>query len=138
MSSKVLTHCKAHCNEFLSESHFIINYGPGRPATLPDAFLNQDKVYSERGVEFIRNNPQDFNQVLKKDEIQESRFFYIKVVIISDLVDQIQRNLWHEKYFKEVLKKLERGESVPDDSLQPPAKLLLFKDGVVITINREF
>ncbi|MBW0555971.1 hypothetical protein O181_095686, partial [Austropuccinia psidii MF-1] len=71
MSSKILAHC--------------------RLATLPDALSLQDNVNPERGVDFISKNPQDVDQVIKEDRIQESRFFLIKVKIFSDLVDQIQK-----------------------------------------------
>ncbi|MBW0573707.1 hypothetical protein O181_113422 [Austropuccinia psidii MF-1] len=57
--------------------------------------------------------------------------------MFSDLVDQIQRQVWQDKDYKEILKKLARGESVPDYSLEPQAKLLLFKDRVVIPSNHE-
>ena len=94
-------------------------------------------MYPERGVDFISKNPQNFHQVLKQDGIQESRFFSIKVEIFSDLVDKIQKEVWQDKDYKEILKQLARGESVPDYSLEPQAKLLLFKDRVVIPSNEE-
>ncbi|MBW0505928.1 hypothetical protein O181_045643 [Austropuccinia psidii MF-1] len=90
----------------------------------------QDNVYPERGLDFISKNPQAFHQVLKKNEIKESRFF-------SDLVDQIQKAVWQDKDYKEVLKQLERVESVSDYTVHPQAKLLLFKDRVVIPRNHE-
>ncbi|MBW0477893.1 hypothetical protein O181_017608 [Austropuccinia psidii MF-1] len=80
MSSKVLTCCQAHWDEF----HFTITYLPGRLATLPDALPHWDGVYPERGVDFISKNPQDFHQVIEKNLIQESRFLSIKVEIFSD------------------------------------------------------
>ncbi|MBW0514997.1 hypothetical protein O181_054712, partial [Austropuccinia psidii MF-1] len=137
MSSKVLTCCQAHWAEFLSEFHFTITYRPGRLATLPDALSRWDDVYPERGVDFISKNPQNFHQVIKQDGIQESRFFSIKVEVFSDLVDKIQKEVWQDKDYKEILKQLARGESVPDYSLEPQAKLLLFKDRVVIPSNEE-
>ncbi|MBW0522990.1 hypothetical protein O181_062705 [Austropuccinia psidii MF-1] len=123
--------------EFLSEFDFTITYCPGRLATLPDALSHQDGVYTERGVDFIRKNPQNFHQVIKQDGIQESRFFSTKVEIFSGLVDKIQKELWQYKDYKEILKQLARGESVPDYSLEPQAKLLLFKDRVVTPSNEE-
>ncbi|MBW0491545.1 hypothetical protein O181_031260, partial [Austropuccinia psidii MF-1] len=137
MSSKVLTCSQAHWAEFLSEFHFTITYHPGRLATLPDALSSWDNVYPERGVDFISKNPQNFHQIIKQDGIQESRFFSIKVEIFSDLVDKIQKEVWQDKDYKEILKQLARGESVPDYSLEPQAKLLLFKDRVVIPSNEE-
>ncbi|MBW0504216.1 hypothetical protein O181_043931 [Austropuccinia psidii MF-1] len=117
MSSKVLTCSQAHWEEFLSEFHFSITYHPGRLATLPDALLCQDDVYPERGVDFISKNPENFHQVLKQNEIKESRFFPIKVEVFSDLVDQIQKEVWQDKDYKDILKQLARGESVSDFSL---------------------
>ncbi|MBW0577080.1 hypothetical protein O181_116795 [Austropuccinia psidii MF-1] len=84
MSSKVLTRCQACWAEFLSEFQFSITYCPGKLATLPDALSHWVNVYSERGVKFIRNNPPNFHQVLKQNEIKKSTFFSIKVEIFSD------------------------------------------------------
>ncbi|MBW0572687.1 hypothetical protein O181_112402, partial [Austropuccinia psidii MF-1] len=137
MSSKVLTCCQAHWAEFLSEFHFSITYGPGRLATLPDSLSHRDNVYPERRVDFISKNPQNFDQAIKKNEIKESIFFSIKVEVFSDLVDQIQKAVWQDKDYKEILKQLARGESVSDYTLEPQAKFLLFKDRVVIPINHE-
>ncbi|MBW0530512.1 hypothetical protein O181_070227 [Austropuccinia psidii MF-1] len=94
-------------------------------------------MYPERGVDFISNNTQNFHQKIKHDGIQESRFFSIKVEIFSDLVDKIQKEVWKDKDYKEILKQLARGESFPDYSLEPQAKLLFFKDRVVILSNEE-
>ncbi|MBW0462340.1 hypothetical protein O181_002055 [Austropuccinia psidii MF-1] len=137
ISSKVLTFCQAHWAEFLSEFHFTITHCPGRLATLPDALSNQDDIYPKREVDFISKNPQKVHQVIKRDGIQESRFFSIKVEIFSDLVDQIEKEIWKDKYYKEILKQLARGESVSDYSLEPQAKLFLFKDRVVVPRNEE-
>ncbi|MBW0529643.1 hypothetical protein O181_069358 [Austropuccinia psidii MF-1] len=137
MSSKVLTCFQAHWAEFLSEFHFTITYCAGRLATLPDSLSRWDDMYPERGVDFISKNPQNFHQIIKQDGMQESRFFSIKVEIFSDLVDQIQNVPWKDKDYKEILKKLSRGESVSDYSLEPQAKLLFFKDRVVIPSNEE-
>ncbi|MBW0495467.1 hypothetical protein O181_035182 [Austropuccinia psidii MF-1] len=94
-------------------------------------------MYPERGVDFISKNPQNFHQVIKKDGIQESRFFSIKVKIFSDLIDKIQKEVWKDKDYKEILRQLARGESVTDSSLEPEARLLLLKDRVVIPKNEE-
>ncbi|MBW0516844.1 hypothetical protein O181_056559 [Austropuccinia psidii MF-1] len=96
MSSKSLTHHQAHWAEFFSEFHFTITYHPGWLATLPDALSHQEDMYPERGVDFISKNPQNFHQVIKQDGIQESRCFSIKVEIFSDLVDQIQKEVWQD------------------------------------------
>ncbi|MBW0550728.1 hypothetical protein O181_090443 [Austropuccinia psidii MF-1] len=137
MSSKVLTFRQACWADFFSEFHFSITYHPGRLATLPHALSRWDDMYPERGVDFISKNPQRFHQVLKKNEIKESRFFSIKVEVFSDLVDQIQKAVWKDKDYKEILKQLVRGESVSDYTLEPQAKLLLFKDILVIPRNNE-
>ncbi|MBW0516539.1 hypothetical protein O181_056254, partial [Austropuccinia psidii MF-1] len=135
MSSKVLNCRQAHWAEFLSEFHPSITYLPGRLATLPDALSHWDNVYPEMGVNFISKNPNRFHQDLKQSEIKQSRFFSIKAEVFSDLVDQIQKAVWQDKYYKEILKQLARGESVSD--YKPQAKLLLFKDRVVIPRNNE-
>ncbi|MBW0529952.1 hypothetical protein O181_069667 [Austropuccinia psidii MF-1] len=137
MSSKVLTCHQACWAEFLFEFHFTITYLPGRLATLPDALSHWDNEYPERGVDFISKNPQNFCQVIEQDGIQQSRFFSIKVEICSDLVDKIPEEVWQDKYYKEILKQLARGESVEYYSLEPQAKLLSFKDIVVIPRNEE-
>ncbi|MBW0530679.1 hypothetical protein O181_070394 [Austropuccinia psidii MF-1] len=137
MSSKVLTRRQARWVEFLSEFHFSITYHPGRLATLSDALSCWDNVYPERGVDFIGKNTQNFNQVLKQNDIKESRSFLIKVEVFSDVVDQIQKAVWQDKDYKKILKQLARGESVPDYTPEPQFKLLLFKDRVVIPSNHE-
>ncbi|MBW0567920.1 hypothetical protein O181_107635 [Austropuccinia psidii MF-1] len=137
MSSKLLTCRQAHWAEFLSEFHFTITYRSGRLATLPDALSRWDDMYPERGVDFISKNPQNFHQVIKQDGIQEVRFFSMKVEIFPDLVDKIQKQVWQDNDYKEILKQLARGESVPDYSLEPQARLSLFNDRVVIPSNEE-
>ncbi|MBW0469144.1 hypothetical protein O181_008859 [Austropuccinia psidii MF-1] len=137
MSSKVRTPHQAHWAEFLYDFHFTITYHRDRLETLPDAFSHWDNVYPERGLDFIDKNPQNFNQVLKKDEIKESRLLLIKVEIFSDLVYQIQIEVCQDKDYKEVLKKLARGESTADYSLEPQSKILLLKYRAVIPRNEE-
>ncbi|MBW0505753.1 hypothetical protein O181_045468 [Austropuccinia psidii MF-1] len=89
MSSKVLTCC--------------------RLATLPDSLSHRDNVYPKRGADFISKNPQNLHQLIKQYGIQESRFFSIKVEIYSDLVYKIQKEVWQEKDYKEILKQLARA-----------------------------
>ncbi|MBW0571769.1 hypothetical protein O181_111484, partial [Austropuccinia psidii MF-1] len=112
-----------------------MTYRPGRLATSPDALSHWGDVYPEGGADFIRKNHQNFHQVIKQDGIQESRFLSSKVEIFSNLVDKIQKQVWQDKYYKEILKQQARSESVPNYSLEPQAKLLLFKDRVVIPSN---
>ncbi|MBW0525201.1 hypothetical protein O181_064916 [Austropuccinia psidii MF-1] len=88
-------------------------------------------------MDFISKNPQNFHQIIKHNGIQELRIFSIKVEILPYLVDQIQKKVWQDKHYKEILKQLARGESVSNYSLEPQAKLLLFKDRVVIPSNEE-
>ncbi|MBW0592389.1 hypothetical protein O181_132104, partial [Austropuccinia psidii MF-1] len=130
LSSKVLTCRQARSAEFLSEFHFSITYFPGRLVT-------SGQHVPREGVDFISNSPQNFHQVLKKNKIKKSRFFSIKLKFFSDLVDQTQKAVWQDKDYKEILKKLARGELVSDYSLEPQAKFLLFKDRVVIQSNNE-
>ncbi|MBW0511883.1 hypothetical protein O181_051598 [Austropuccinia psidii MF-1] len=110
MSSKVLTCRQAHWAEFLSEFHFTITYCPGRLATLTDSLSHWDDVYPERRWTSSER---------------------ILIILIN------QKEVWQYNYYKEILKKLARGESVTDYSLEPQSKLLLFKDRVVIPSNEE-
>ncbi|MBW0509608.1 hypothetical protein O181_049323 [Austropuccinia psidii MF-1] len=127
MSSKVLTCFQAHWDKFLSEFHFTITYPPGRLATLSDALSRWANVYPERVVDFISKNPQNLHEGIKQDGIQESTFFSSKVEIFSELAYKIQKEVWQDKDYKEILKQLARGESVTDHSLEPQAKLSLLK-----------
>ncbi|MBW0475388.1 hypothetical protein O181_015103 [Austropuccinia psidii MF-1] len=88
-------------------------------------------------MDFIRKNPQNIHQIIKQYGIQESRFFSIKVETFSELVDHIQKEVWKDKDYKEILKQLARGELFSDYSLESQAKLLLFKDRVVVRSNEE-
>ncbi|MBW0523400.1 hypothetical protein O181_063115 [Austropuccinia psidii MF-1] len=97
---KVLTCHQAHWAEFISEFHFSIIYRPGRLATLPDALSRRENMYPERGIDFIRKNPQSFPQVLEQNESEESRFFSIKVEFFSYLIDQIRKTVWQDKDYK--------------------------------------
>ncbi|MBW0559126.1 hypothetical protein O181_098841 [Austropuccinia psidii MF-1] len=137
MSSKVLTCFQACWAEFISEFHFYITYHPGRLATLPDALSHWEYVYPERGVDFISKKSQNFHQVIKRNEIKESRFFTIKVEVFSYSIDQIQKAVLQDKDYKKILKQLARDKSVSDYTHEPQAKLLLFKDRVVIPSNHE-
>ncbi|MBW0574302.1 hypothetical protein O181_114017 [Austropuccinia psidii MF-1] len=85
MSSKVLTRWA----EFLSEFHFSNTYRPGRLATLLYALSCWDNVYPQRGEDFIRKNPMNFQQLIKQDEVQPSRYFVVKVEYFSNLIDSI-------------------------------------------------
>ncbi|MBW0561442.1 hypothetical protein O181_101157, partial [Austropuccinia psidii MF-1] len=132
MTSKVLTRRQARWAEFLSEFHFSITYRPGRLATLPDALSRRDDVYPERGEDFISKNPMNFQQIIKQDEVQPSRFFAVKVESFSNLIDSIQKKLWQDPQYRSILEDLGKGKSVQDYSLDSSSQLLLFKDWVVV------
>ncbi|MBW0482787.1 hypothetical protein O181_022502 [Austropuccinia psidii MF-1] len=87
MYSKTLTFHQACWVEFLSEFHFSITYLPGCLATLPDALSCWDKVYLERGEDFISKNPMNFQQLIKQDEVQPSIFFAVNVEAFSNLIE---------------------------------------------------
>ncbi|MBW0550577.1 hypothetical protein O181_090292 [Austropuccinia psidii MF-1] len=86
MSSKILTRRQARWAEFLSELHFSITYLPGHLATLPDALSRRDGIYPERGEDFIRKNPMNYQKIIKQDEIQDSKFFAVKVEAFSNFI----------------------------------------------------
>ncbi|MBW0527746.1 hypothetical protein O181_067461 [Austropuccinia psidii MF-1] len=132
MSSKVLTRHQAHWVQFLSEFHFSITYHPGRLATLPDALSHQDNVYPERGEDLISKNPMNFQQLIKQDEVQLSRYFAIKVESCSNLIDSIQNALWQDSQYRSILQELGKGKYVQDYSLDSSSQLPLFKDQMVV------
>ncbi|MBW0585107.1 hypothetical protein O181_124822, partial [Austropuccinia psidii MF-1] len=78
-SSKVLTRGEACWAEFLSEFHFSITYRPGPLATVPDALSHWDNIYPERGEDFISKAPMNFQQLIKQDNVQPSRYFAVNV-----------------------------------------------------------
>ncbi|MBW0573136.1 hypothetical protein O181_112851 [Austropuccinia psidii MF-1] len=106
MSSKVLTRRQARWAEFLSEFHFSITYCPGGLATLPDALSLRENIYPERGEDFISKNPMNFQQLIKQDESQPSRYFAVKVESFSNLIDSIQKALWQDSQYRKILQEL--------------------------------
>ncbi|MBW0545245.1 hypothetical protein O181_084960 [Austropuccinia psidii MF-1] len=132
MSSKILTHCQALWAEFLSEFNFSINYHPGRLATLPDALSRWDIVYPDRGEDFTSKNPMTYQKIIKKDQIQASKLFAVKVESFSRLIDSIQKALWQDYQYRSILQHMGKGKSVKDYSLDSSSQLLLFKDRVVV------
>ncbi|MBW0465696.1 hypothetical protein O181_005411 [Austropuccinia psidii MF-1] len=132
MSSKVLTCRQARWAEFLSEFHFSITYCPGRLATLLDALSCWDDIYPERGEDFISMNPMNFQQLIKQDEVQPSRYFAVKVESFSNLIDSIQKALWQDSQYRSILQELGKGKYIQDYSLDSSSQLLLFKDWVVV------
>ncbi|MBW0559349.1 hypothetical protein O181_099064 [Austropuccinia psidii MF-1] len=101
-------------------------------ATLPDALSRWDDVYPERGEDFISKNPMNFQQLIKQDEVQPSRYFEVKVESFSNLIESIQKKLWQDPQDRIILQELGKGRSVQDYSLDSSAQLLLFKDQVVV------
>ncbi|MBW0472656.1 hypothetical protein O181_012371 [Austropuccinia psidii MF-1] len=89
-------------------SKFLTRRQARRLATLPDALSRQDNMYPERGVDFIRKNPQNFHEAIKQDGIHESIFSSIKLEILSDLVEKLQKEVWQDREYKEILKQLAR------------------------------
>ncbi|MBW0511938.1 hypothetical protein O181_051653 [Austropuccinia psidii MF-1] len=123
---RVATLRQASWAEFLSEFHFSITYFLGHLANLPD------NVYLERGEEFISKNPMKFQQLIKQDEVQPSRYFAVKVESFSNLINLIQKALWKDSQYRSILQELGKGKSFQDYSLDSSSQLLLFKDWVVV------
>ncbi|MBW0550162.1 hypothetical protein O181_089877 [Austropuccinia psidii MF-1] len=132
MSSKVLPRCQARWAKFLSEFHFSITYRPGCLATLLQALSCRDKVYLERGEDFISKNPMNLQQLIKKDEVQPSRYAVVNVESFSDLIDSIQKALWKDSQYRSIFQELGKGKSVEDYFLDSSSQLLLFKYWVVV------
>ncbi|MBW0558211.1 hypothetical protein O181_097926 [Austropuccinia psidii MF-1] len=132
MSSKVLTCRQALWAEFLSEFHFSITYFPGHLATLSDALSRWDKVYAERGKDFISKNPMNLQQLIKQDEVQPARIFAVKMESFSNLIESIQKKLCQDSQYRSILQDLGKGKSVQDYPLDSSFQLLLFKDQVVV------
>ncbi|MBW0505458.1 hypothetical protein O181_045173 [Austropuccinia psidii MF-1] len=73
-----------------------------------------------------------FQQLIKQDEFQPSRYFAVKVESFSNLIDSIQKALWQDSQYRSIPKELGKGKSIQDYSLDSPSKLLLFQDWVVV------
>ncbi|MBW0503853.1 hypothetical protein O181_043568 [Austropuccinia psidii MF-1] len=132
MSSKILT-CRQACwVQFHSEFHFQITYFPGHLATLPYALSCWDGIYPQRGEDFISKNPTSFQQLIKQNEDQPSRFFAVKVEVFSNFIESIQKALWKESQYRITLQDLGKCKSVQDYSFDSSSQLLLFKDWVVV------
>ncbi|MBW0479522.1 hypothetical protein O181_019237 [Austropuccinia psidii MF-1] len=118
--------------EFLSEFHFPITYRPGCLAPLLDTLSRRDDIYLERGEYFISKNPMNFQQLIKQDEVQPSRYFAVKVGFFSKFIESIQNALWQDSQYRSILQELGKGKSVQDYSVDSSYQLLLFKDWVVV------
>ncbi|MBW0584071.1 hypothetical protein O181_123786 [Austropuccinia psidii MF-1] len=128
MSSKVLTCPQAHWDEF----HFSITYCPGCLATL------LDDIYPERGEDLISKNPMRFQQLIKQDEVQPSRYFEVKVESFSNCIDSIQKALWQDSQYRSILQELGKGKSIQDYSPDSSSQLPLFKYWVVVPNDPQF
>ncbi|MBW0540464.1 hypothetical protein O181_080179 [Austropuccinia psidii MF-1] len=73
-----------------------------------------------------------FQQVIKQDEVQPSRYFAVKVESFSNLIDSIQKALWQVSQYRSILQEFGKGKSIQDFSLDSSSQRLLFKDWVVV------
>ncbi|MBW0583409.1 hypothetical protein O181_123124 [Austropuccinia psidii MF-1] len=74
----------------------------------------------------------NYQKIIKQDQNQASKSFAVKVHSFSNLIDSIQKSLWQDSQYRSVLEDLGKGKSVQDYSLYSSAKILLFKDRVVV------
>ncbi|MBW0543716.1 hypothetical protein O181_083431 [Austropuccinia psidii MF-1] len=74
----------------------------------------------------------NFQQIIKQDEVQPSRYFEVKVESFSNLIDSIQKALWKNCQCRSIFQELGKGKSIQDYSLDSSSQLLLFKDRVVV------
>ncbi|MBW0479875.1 hypothetical protein O181_019590 [Austropuccinia psidii MF-1] len=125
MESKVLTRRQAHWAEFFLN---LISLS----LTALDALSCWENVYLERGEDFISNNPMNFQQLIKQDEVQPLRFFAVKVDCLSNLIESIQKELWQDPQYKSIIQELGKGKLYQDYSLDSSSQLLFFKDWVVV------
>ncbi|MBW0525646.1 hypothetical protein O181_065361 [Austropuccinia psidii MF-1] len=100
--------------------------------TLPDALSCWDNIYPERGEDLISKDPMTFQQLIKQDEVQPSRYFAVKVESFSNFIDSIQKALWQYYQYRSIIQELGKGKSIQDHSLDSSSQLLLFKDWVVV------
>ncbi|MBW0551087.1 hypothetical protein O181_090802 [Austropuccinia psidii MF-1] len=75
----------------------------------------------------------NFQKLIKKDEVQPSRFFAVKVDSFSNLIDSIQKALWKDSKYRSILQNLGKVKYVHDYSLDSSSQLLLVKDQVVVS-----
>ncbi|MBW0495043.1 hypothetical protein O181_034758 [Austropuccinia psidii MF-1] len=74
----------------------------------------------------------NFQQLIKKYEVQPSRYFAVKVESFSNLIVSIQKALWQDSQYRYILQELGRGKSIQDYSLDFSSQLLLFKYWVLV------
>ncbi|MBW0576009.1 hypothetical protein O181_115724, partial [Austropuccinia psidii MF-1] len=75
--------------------------------TLPDSLSGWENVYPERREVFISKNPMNFQQLIKQDEVQPSRYFVVKVESFSNLIDSIQKALRQDSQYRSFLQELD-------------------------------
>ncbi|MBW0514847.1 hypothetical protein O181_054562 [Austropuccinia psidii MF-1] len=83
------------------------------------------------GTTFSKN-PMNFQQPIKQDEVQPSRYFSVKVESFSNLIDSFQKALWQDSQYRSILQELGKSKSIQDYSLDSSSQLFLFKDHVVV------
>ncbi|MBW0586866.1 hypothetical protein O181_126581, partial [Austropuccinia psidii MF-1] len=58
------------------------------------------------GEDFISKNPMKYQKIIKQDEIQASKFFAVKVEAFSNLIELIQKSLWQDSQYRNILQDL--------------------------------
>ncbi|MBW0486273.1 hypothetical protein O181_025988 [Austropuccinia psidii MF-1] len=111
-------------------------YCPGRLATLPDALSRLENIYQERGEDFISKNPMNFQQIIKEDEAQPSRYFSVKVESFSNLIDSIQMKLWQDPQYKSILQELVKNTPSGNLSTKIQSVQQDVKGELEVAINR--
>ncbi|MBW0522633.1 hypothetical protein O181_062348, partial [Austropuccinia psidii MF-1] len=135
-SSKVLTRPQARWAEFISEFHLSITCHPGHLATLTDALSRWDNVYLERGEDFISKNPMNFQQIIKQDEVQPSRYFAVKVESFLNLIESIQKKLWQDSQYRSILQDLVQDTPAGKLATKIQSVQQDFKRELEVSINR--
>ncbi|MBW0481495.1 hypothetical protein O181_021210 [Austropuccinia psidii MF-1] len=87
---------------------------------------------TREGEDFITKDPMNYQQINKKDEVQASTFFEVKVDSFQNLIDSIQKAFWRNSKYRHIIQDLGKGKSVQGYSLDSSSQILLFKDWVVV------
>ncbi|MBW0497034.1 hypothetical protein O181_036749 [Austropuccinia psidii MF-1] len=74
----------------------------------------------------------NFQQLIKQDEVQPSRYFSVKLESFSNFIDSIQKALWQDSQYRSLLQELGNSKVIQDYSLDSSSQLLLFKYQVVV------
>jgi len=109
MSSKVLTRRQARWAEMLSEFHFTITYRPGKWAVIPDTLSRRDDVYPEGGMDYIKKNPINFQQIIKQDDIQVSKCFSMKIQHFSNQAEELLNAQLKDSDLKKIFDSFNNG-----------------------------